>query len=131
PALVGLAGVRLVMWLLRLTRRLGGRLGPTLTSRRLRRDPDPGSVVRILVAAAVLLAVTLTGTRAAADWRDDAGRLRAGGPTVVTFPQGALRAYAAAHDAHPQGRWLMAAGARHHPTPQDPPGFAGSAPRDP
>ena len=97
------------MWLLTLTPRLGRRLGPALTSRRLRRDPDPGSAVRVLVAAAVLLAVTLTGGRAAAEWRNDAGRLRAGGPLVVPFQDGGLRAYAAAHDADPKGRWLMAA----------------------
>ena len=109
PALVALAAGQLVMWLLTLTPRLGRRLGLSLTSRRLRRDPDPGSMVRVLVAAAVLLAVTLTGGRAAADWRDDAGRLQAGGPLVVPFGAGALRAYAASHDADPQGRWLMAA----------------------
>lgn len=109
PALVALAAGQLVMWLLALTPRLGQRLGASLTSRRLRRDPAPGSVVRVAVAAAVLLAVTLTGGRAAADWRDDAGRLQAGGPTVVPFAQGSLRAYAAAHDADPQGHWLMAA----------------------
>jgi hypothetical protein len=97
------------MWVLSLTPRLGRRLGAALTSRRLRRDPDPGSAVRVLVAAAVLLAVTLTGSRAAADWRDDAGRLRAGGPLVLTVPDGGLRAYAAAHDADPKGQWLMAA----------------------
>jgi hypothetical protein len=118
PALVALAAGQLVMWLLALTPRLGGRLGLELTSRRLRRDPDPGSVVRVLVAAAVLLAVTLTGGAAAADWRDDAGRLRAGGPTVVPFPAGALRAFAAAHDADPQGKWLMAAVAVDDLTPK-------------
>jgi hypothetical protein len=109
PALVALAAGQVVMWLLALTPRFRGRLGLELTSRRLRRDPDPGSVVRVLVAAAVLLAVTVTGGVAAADWRDDAGRLRAGGPLVVPFPGGGLRAYAAAHDADPPGRWLMAA----------------------
>jgi hypothetical protein len=109
PALVALGAGQLVMWVLTLTPRLGRRLGMWLTTRRLRRDPDPGSVVRVMVAAAVLLAVTLTGGRAAADWRDDAGRLRAGGPIVVPFGQGGLRAYSAAHDADPQGRWLMAA----------------------
>ena len=83
--------------------------GPALTSRRLRRDPDPASVVRFLVAATVLLAVTLTGGRAASAWRDDSARLRAGGPLVVPFTDGAVRAYAAAHDADPDGRWLMAA----------------------
>jgi hypothetical protein len=109
PALVALAAGQLVMWVLALTPRLGRRLGAWLTTRRLRRDPDPGSVVRIMVAAAVLLAVTLTGGLAAADWRDDAGRLQAGGPIVVPFRAGALRAYAAARDADPQRRWLMAA----------------------
>jgi len=109
PALVALAAGQIVMWLLALTPRLGGRLGLALTTRRLRRDPDPGSVVRVMVAAAVLLAVTLTGGAAAADWREDAGRLRAGGPTAVPFHDGALRAFTAAHDADPQGRWLMAA----------------------
>lgn len=109
PALVALAAGQVVMWLLTLTPRLRGRLGLELASRRLRRDTDPGSVVRVLVAAAVLLAITVTGGAAAADWRDDAARLRAGGPTVVPFPDGALRAYAASHDADPRGRWLMAA----------------------
>ncbi|HEX4473309.1 MAG TPA: FtsX-like permease family protein, partial [Nocardioides sp.] len=109
PALVALAAGQLVMWVLSLTPKVGKRLGPELTSRRLRRDPDPGSVVRVLVAAAVLLAVTLTGGRAAAEWRNDAGRLRAGGPIVVPFVDGGLRAYAAAHDADPKGQWLMAA----------------------
>jgi hypothetical protein len=109
PALVALAAGQLVMWALAWTPRLGSRLGPSLASRRLRRDPDPGSVVRIVVAAAILLAVTVTGGRTAAEWRDDAGRLRAGGPIVLPFTDGALRAYAAAHDADPRGTWLMAA----------------------
>ena len=109
PALVALAAGQVVAWLLLLVPRFGRRLGPALTSRRLRRDPDPASVVRFLVAATVLLAVTLTGGRAAAAWRDDSARLRAGGPLVVPFTDGAVRAYAAAHDADPDGRWLMAA----------------------
>ncbi len=108
PALVALAAGQVVAWLLALTPRIGRRLGVELTTRRLRRDPDPGSVVRILVAAAVLLAVTLTGGAAAAAWRDDSGHLRAGGPVVVPF-RDALRAYAATLDADPHGRWLMAA----------------------
>jgi hypothetical protein len=109
PALVALAAGQVVTWLVALTPRFGQRLGIALTTRRLRRDPDPGSVVRILVAAAVLLAVTLTGSRAASVWRDDAAHLQAGGPTIVPFVAGGLRAYAASHDADPDGRWLMAA----------------------
>jgi hypothetical protein len=109
PALAALAVGQVVMWLLAVTPRVGHRLGAELTTRRLRRDPEPGSALRIVVAAGLLLAVTLTGTTAAAGWRDDAAHLRAGGPTVVPFEVGALRAYAAAHDADPGGRWLMAA----------------------
>ncbi len=109
PALVALGAGQLVMWALAWTPRVGRRLGLALATRRLRRDPDPGSVVRVMVAAAVLLAVTLTGGRTAADWRQDAGRLRAGGPIVTAFDAGGLRAYAAARDADPQGKWLMAA----------------------
>ena len=109
PALVALAAGQVVAWLLLLVPRFGRRLGPALTSRRLRRDPDPASVLRFLVAATVLLAVTLTGAMAASAWRDDSARLRAGGPVVVPFTDGAVRAYAAAHDADPEGRWLMAA----------------------
>ena len=108
PALVALGAGQLVMWALAWTPRLGRRLGLSLATRRLRRDPDPGSVVRVMVAAAVLLAVTLTGGHTASQWRDDAGRLRAGGPLVLSFEQGGLRAYAAAHDADPDGKWLMA-----------------------
>ena len=109
PALAALAVGQVVMWLLALTPRVGHRLGTELTTRRLRRDPEPGSAVRIVVAAGLLLAVTLTGTSAAAAWRNDAAHLRAGGPLIVPFKAGALRAYAAAHDADPSGRWLMAA----------------------
>jgi len=119
PALVALGAGQLVMWGLALTPRLGQRLGVSLASRRLRRDPEPGSVVRVMVAAAVLLAVTLTGGRSAAAWRDDAGRLQAGGPIVLTFDAGGMRAYAAAHDADPQGRWLMAAVAINDLDPAD------------
>jgi len=117
PALVALGAGQLVMWALALTPHLGHRLGLTLTSRRLRRDPDPGSVVRVLVAAAVLLAVTLTGGRAAAQWRHDAGHLRSGGPIQVPFRAGALSAYVAARDADPHGRWLMAAAWQEDPRP--------------
>jgi hypothetical protein len=108
PALVALAAGQVVAWLVALTPRVGRRLGLALTTRRMRRDPDPGSVLRILVAAAVLLAVTLTGGRAASVWRDDAARLRVGGFTAVPFAAGGLRAYAASHAADPAGRWLMA-----------------------
>jgi hypothetical protein len=108
PALVALAAGQVVTWLMMLTPRFGRRLGVSLTSRRLRRDPDPGSVLRILVAAAVLLAVTLTGGRAASVWRHDSAHLRAGGPTSVPFTDGGLRAYSASHRADPAGRWLMA-----------------------
>jgi hypothetical protein len=119
PALVALAVGQVVMWLLALTPRVGHRLGSALTSRRLRRDPEPGSVVRIVVAAGLLLAVTLTGTRAAATWRDDAAHLQAGGPIVVPFAAGGLRAYAASRDADPRGRWLMAAVAVDDLNPRD------------
>ncbi|WP_151083308.1 hypothetical protein [Nocardioides cynanchi] len=108
PALVALAAGQVVTWLVTLTPRAGRRLGLSLTSRRLRRDPDPGSVLRIMVAAAVLLAVTLTGSSAASSWRLDSAHLRAGGPTAVPFTAGGLRAYSASHDADPDGRWLMA-----------------------
>jgi hypothetical protein len=109
PALVALAAGQVVTWLLALTPRLGSHLGVALTSRRMRRDPSSSSVVRILVAATVLLTVTLTGGAAAAAWRDDAARLRAGGPLVIPFADGAVRAYTASHDADPGGHWLMAA----------------------
>jgi hypothetical protein len=109
PALVALAAGQLVMWTLAWTPRLGRGLGLSLASRRLGRDPGPGAVVRVMVAAAVLLAVAATGGRAAAEWRDDAARVRAGGPIVLPFEAGGLRAYAAARRADPDGRWLMGA----------------------
>ncbi len=127
PALVALAAGQVVAWLLLLVPRVGHRLGPALASRRLRRDPDPASMVRILVAATVLLAVTLTGGSAAASWRDDAARLRAGGPLTVPFDDGALRAYAAAHAADPRGRWLMAAASLDDLNPVDRRVFVDSA----
>jgi FtsX-like permease family len=113
PAVVGLAGGQLVSWLLiallaaAVPRNRNATVGWFLTLRRLLRRADSLALVRIVVAAGVVFGVAASASVAAHQWRDDRARLQVGGPVSYPVPAGALRAYAAATSADPQGHWLL------------------------
>lgn len=115
PALVGLAVGQVVVWLIKLTARAAvgrtaeGSLAGFLGVRRLARVADAAAPVRVLVAAAVVAALALTGATQVDDWTDDTARLRSGAPLQVTVDTDAPGALALTRDLDPDGRWLMAA----------------------
>src|SRR6476469_7385895 len=63
---------------------------------------------RLVIAAAVVTAVTASATTAVQAWQDEATRLSLGGPRQFSVDDGALAAYNASRAADPDGRWLMA-----------------------
>lgn len=115
PALVGLAVGQLTVWALRL---LGTAAVPWtarralpgfLAARRLARVADAASPVRLVVAACVVAAVSLTGAQQVGDWADDTSRLRAGAPLRVDLDGDVNEALALTRDLDPEGTHLMAA----------------------
>ncbi|WP_426247662.1 hypothetical protein [Nocardioides sp. LHG3406-4] len=114
PALVALASGLVTGWLVRFAAsRLAGRtagsgLAPFLAVRRLGRSADGAAPVRLLVAASVLAALTLTGALAVASWADDSARLRVGGAQFVPIEGSALEALSTSRALDPEGRHLMA-----------------------
>ncbi len=115
PALVGLAVGQLVVWLVRLAARAAvgrtarGSLAGFLAVRRLARVADAATPLRILVAAAVVAALAVTGATQVDDWTDETARLRAGAPVQVAVDGDAVDALALTRRLDPDGRWLMAA----------------------
>lgn len=115
PALLGLAVGLVAVLLVRVGARLvsartGTSLGGYLAARRLVREADAADALRVLVAAAVVAAVAVTGAREVDDWADQTARLRAGAPTAVVHPDlDAPAVLRISRDADPQGRFLMAA----------------------
>lgn len=115
PALVGLAVGQAAVWLVRGAARLlvgwSARRGLPgfLASRRLARVADGATSVRLVVAATVVGAVSLTGAQQVADWTDDTARIRVGAPTRVPVDGDVQAALALSHDLDPDGEWLMAA----------------------
>lgn len=116
PALVGLATGQVVVWLIQLVARAA--VGPTargslagfLAVRRLARIADAAAPVRILVAACVVAALSVTAATQVNSWADDTARLRTGAPLRITLHDtDAVGALALTRDLDPQGRWLMAA----------------------
>lgn len=114
PVIVGLAAGQIVVWLLGLVLAAvtgrsarAQRLGWFLTVRRLRRRAASTTVLRTLVGAGVVMAVAFCALSASAGWRDDRARLQAGAPLRFPMHANALRAYVAAEQADPSGRWLM------------------------
>jgi hypothetical protein len=119
PALLGLAAGQVGVWLVALVARaatgvttLNRKVGWFITLRRLTRAADTASVVRIVVAAVAVAGVAGSAWVGAQSWRDSTARMRAGGAVTYSVPDGPLQAYAAAHDADPGGRWLMAMAAK-------------------
>lgn len=115
PALVGLAVGQLVVWALQLSARASvawsGRasLPRFLAARRLARTAGSATPVRLVVAAAVLGAVSLTGAQQVGDWAADTARIRAGAPLQVPLDDDVQGALALAEGLDPDGRYLMAA----------------------
>jgi hypothetical protein len=112
PAVVGLAAGQVVIWLVLallavVVQRNRARLGWFITLRRLLRRADSLAVVRMVVAAGVVFGVAASASNAAQSWREDRARLQVGAPVSYPVHAGALRAYAAARAADPQGRWLL------------------------
>lgn len=114
PAVVGLAAGQVVIWLvfamLAVAVPRGGAapLGWFITLRRLLRRADSLALVRTVVAAGVVAGVAASAFVVAQDWREGRARLQIGAPVSYQVRGGALRAYAAAAAADPEGRWLTA-----------------------
>lgn len=114
PALVGLALGQIAIWVLRLLAR--GATGATATSglarflatRRLSRADDLVTPMRLLVAAAVVGVLALTGASSVTDWVNGEARIAAGGPRSVPVEKGAVQAMALTRDLDPEGEHLMA-----------------------
>lgn len=115
PALVGLAVGQVAVWLIRLAARLavgatsGRGLPGFLASRRLARVAEAATPIRLVVAAAVVGAVSVTGAQQVDDWSDDTARLRAGAAIQVPVDGDVYDALALSHELDPDGEWLMAA----------------------
>ena len=113
PAVVGLAIGQLAIWLVvvmlifLIPRTTGARLGWFVTLRRLLRRADSLAVIRVVVAAGVVLGVAVSASTAAQSWRVERAKLQIGAPVSYPVQDGALRAYAAAHTADPDGSWLL------------------------
>lgn len=115
PALVGLAVGQVAVWLVRLAARLA--VGATaarglagfLAARRLARMAEAATPVRLLVAAAVVGTVAVTGSQQVDDWSDDTARIRAGAAIQVPVDGDVYDALGLSHELDPDGRWLMAA----------------------
>ena len=115
PALVGLAMGQVAVWLIRVLARAmvgrtgGGSLAGFLAVRRLARVADAATPVRILVAACVVAALSVTAATQVNKWNDDTARLRAGAPLRIDLGTDAAGALKLTQDLDPDGQWLMAA----------------------
>jgi hypothetical protein len=116
PALVGLALGQVTVWLVRLVATAGVRwtagsgLAGFLAVRRLARTSAAASPLRLVVAAAVLAGVALTGAQQIGQWSEDTARMRAGAPYRITLEDADVpEALALTRDLDPEGEWLMAA----------------------
>ena len=115
PALVGLAVGQVAVWLIRIAARLA--VGATanrglpgfLASRRLARVAEAATPIRLVVAAAVVGAVSVTGAQQVDDWSDDTARIRAGAAIQVPVDGDVYDALGLSHELDPDGEWLMAA----------------------
>lgn len=115
PILLGLAAGQLAAWGLRGAAVVSSRrtasarqLGRFLAVRRLARRSDTIVGTRLVIAAAVVTAVTASATSAVGAWQDESTRLSLGGPRQLAVAGGALAAYQASRAADPAGHWLMA-----------------------
>ncbi len=114
PALVGLALGQVSIWVIRLlanaltpvTERRG--MGAFLATRRLARADDLVTSVRLVVAAAVVGALALTGAVSVDQWTDAQARVETAGPRVIDAGPGAFAAQRLTERLDPDGTRLMA-----------------------
>ena len=116
PALVGLAVGQVAVWLIRIARPARRRARPpgagcpaSSPSRRLARVAEAATPIRLVVAAAVVGAVSVTGAQQVDDWADDTARIRAGAAVQVPVDGDVYDALGVSHELDPDGEWLMAA----------------------
>ncbi len=116
PVLIGLATVQVGAWFVGWLAVLASRhratssaIGRFLAVRRLARRSDTVVGTRLVVAAAVVSAVTFTASSSVTDWRDESTRLQFGGPLRYDVEAGSLTAYELSQQLDPEGHWLMAA----------------------
>ncbi|MCW2792014.1 MAG: FtsX-like permease family protein, partial [Nocardioides sp.] len=87
-----------------------GSLAGFLAVRRLARVADAATPIRILVAACVVAALSVTAATQVNTWTDDTARLRTGAPLQVSLADtDAVGALTLTRRLDPDGRWLMAA----------------------
>ncbi|RYB93945.1 hypothetical protein EUA93_05990 [Nocardioides oleivorans] len=115
PALVGLALGQVAIWVVRVaargltpaTERRG--LGAFLAARRLARADDLVTPIRLVVAAAVVGALALSGSVAVSGWtREQAAVDVPGARTIVATPLGAMGALELTERVDPEGDHLIA-----------------------
>ena len=114
PALVGLALGQAAIWLIRIlargftpvTERRG--LSAFLATRRLARADDLVTPVRLVVAAAVVGSLALTGAVSVDRWTDAQARVESGGARVIEVDSGAFGAQQLTQRLDPDGTRLMA-----------------------
>ena len=116
PALVGLALGQLTVWVVRLLAMAGVRwtaasaLPAFLATRRLARTAEGASPIRLVVAATVVVGVSLTGAQQVGQWSEDTARMRAGAPYRISLADADVEdALRLTRELDPDGAWLMAA----------------------
>ncbi|MCW2834391.1 MAG: FtsX-like permease family protein [Nocardioides sp.] len=114
PALVGLALGQVAAWVLRVLARgatgASARSGLSgfMATRRLSRADDLVTPMRLLVAAAVVGVIALSGASSVTEWIDGEARIAAGGAMAVPVENGAVQAMALTRVLDPEGEHLMA-----------------------
>ncbi|MDR7253207.1 hypothetical protein J2X46_002192 [Nocardioides sp. BE266] len=114
PALVGLALGQLAIWVIRIaargltptTERRG--MGAFLAARRLARADDLVTPIRLVVAAAVVGSLALSGAVSVSGWTDDQSRVEVPGARVITADTGAMGAVELTERVDPDATHLIA-----------------------
>lgn len=114
PALVGLALGQLAIWVIRIaargltptTEKRG--MGAFLAARRLARADDLVTPIRLVVAAAVVGALALSGAVSVSGWTDDQARVEVPGARVISADTGAMGAVELTERVDPDATHLVA-----------------------
>ncbi|WP_374456948.1 ABC transporter permease [Nocardioides sp.] len=114
PALVGLALGQLAIWVIRIaargltpaTEKRG--MGAFLAARRLARADDLVTPIRLVVAAAVVGSLALSGSVSVSGWTDDQARVEVPGARVISADTGAMGALELTERVDPEATHLIA-----------------------